>query len=267
MVREKSAYLSDKELEENYAQTLGLEKIRKSEPREGESAVQYLSRLLDVYDEPAQQAYINVLAAVAKMSTYSYDAIFGYSTQVDIEPEAREAFPLYLNNGKDSDPNATNDDDLRVSMDSTVSSKLIYDLNSAAIQIQVYGKQKALRDIRDEYGHLIRKRPKLRLSVSWIIEVLEYRRLERLIKLAGEDVANQLIADVISESVTSSKMDKKISIVASKMKEIAKYITSPFSPYTLQEDSSHLTLALEDLDIFPRVGDYLIDAYREEATF
>ncbi|OGK44390.1 hypothetical protein A2957_00825 [Candidatus Roizmanbacteria bacterium RIFCSPLOWO2_01_FULL_38_11] len=257
------------DMDENYDTLMlgkyGAELIANSARQPGESPDAYVARLLQLYPEPHQHAYILAFNAVYPAAEYGAIAVQAYrhgSTVTD--PRIVGMYPSELNRdavGIDSDGKNT----YALRMSPAESAEIIRACNLAAAAIDGFGDRRLKKARLLLESIASGNTPPEGLQTPAEIKVsLGVSALRQLRKLFGEQIT-ELGVDRALNQITLRSLGLSTDSTANVFREISRSISGPFDPLDLlAKVLFSLRLSLDDLNIYPEVGPSIFDAYRPD---
>jgi hypothetical protein len=233
-----------------------------SQVRPDETPDAYLTRVLVLYPDVDQQAYLRGLYAITPAGIYAPYALQGFAKKQPVDPKILEIYPAELNQhifGK-----GLGDKSLwRLRMKPTVSAEIIRASNMAAYSLRRHG-DRTVKETRQMIEEVVLGKRKLEnaslpseLKVG--ISVLIIKSAE---KIGGSEVVAQLVRAEVERLVTISSLQFYTHSTAEVFQDISHFIGKDFDALRLLTDVLVPThLALDNINIHPDVGQGFVNVF------
>lgn len=222
----------------------------------------YLERILKLFPNQDQQAYIRGLYTVTPAALFVPDALQNYAEGLDVDPKIKAIYPLELNQhifGKGLDIQSL----LYLHMNPTVSSKIVIFSNLAAFSIFKFGERKVI-SARQLVEQFVMDESTIE-GVSFPQELsisINKLKLKIFEKLLPPNLIEQIVHDEVEKLITYDSLLLSTKSTSDTFLNISRYVGDDFDAMQFHTDIlGPAQLALDNLDIHPDAGKGLMDVF------
>ena len=233
------------------------------QPREGLAS--YLGRIYETFPSTQQQTYLKGLSMAITIGEMGLSTIASYYQRTAIHPVLQTYFPPEDNlrlAGQDTDSPAFRWGQVRVVLDHDKTNEAIVAFNDAALVLEKFGESE-LAKTRDTLKQIASRRGKIKGSLKsrFLIKKAQLK-LATLKPLLGDNFDDMLEQET-NELITLDGLNISTPSSAEAFRLLAALIGEPYNPFEAHVQSVRASLALDDLNIFPKVAGGLRAAVEE----
>lgn len=230
--------------------------------RDGETPDGYVARMLELYPEKSQQAYIGALHAVMPLAISGPYALQELAEGQEVDPKIANVYPPELNGhiiGKGLEDKTL----WRLKANPTQVAEAIGACNLGEYAVRNFGDRQ-VKEVRQQIEAVVLGKAKIEgASIPTELKVgVNQLALTMAEKIVGVELVEQIVRGEVEKLVTTRSLQLSTDSTADAFGEVSKYLGEYFDPLSLLATSLFsVQLSLDNLKIHPDVGKGIIDAH------
>lgn len=239
------------------------QQLKESGYQTGDTPDQYLARILELYPQDDQKAYILGLDAVAPIGVFGLEALSSYIQNQNLDQQVEAIFPRDLNSSVvGADIKQGKGWYLRV--DPEVANPAIAFANLAEIALRRFGDQRVQEAHKLAEEILSGKALLNSLKLTTKLKVgIARLKMSAAKNMAGREVVSELFRQEIEKSINLRTLGLSVDLSANRFRNISRSLSDLFDPFEMFAEVVSVQLSLDDLMIHPSVGEGIFEIYQE----